>query len=367
MAFSMHSAMQSPRTVTLASGVQIKATNTRFIQWRAMLANASLTHGDTTQEAQEDQLLVMWHATLHTKTPIVTGIDGAGFAWHATVTMASATEGSYSNPGRETRQINIMHVTQFVTYNCLTGPPPGQSLSVYEEELTHATTTQRRWATRMHNVKRELVGKDIAVLNEITPGMLNDLNLPDTQTAWYKKKGPYNYDGTAIVINTKRFTFRKTYHFQLSTNSSQIGVAAAIRDTLAGEDVVVLGLHLKSGYGNYEPLRKKQFAAAMQFISSNSETLPNKLIVAGDLNSDLQNTYSANGVAADAAELGLVNVMNTAPKTTTYNYHHASTFDYVFVRNIRGIVSARVPPAGNTTPNDQQGSDHLPVHATLVL
>ena len=98
------------------------------------------------------------------------------------------------------------------------------------------------------------------------------------------------------------------------------------------------------------------------------------MVVAGDLNSDYKASH-ASLVADVVPEFGLRNAATEAgglpgsgmnEYTPTYNFHHASVFDYVLLSEQLYVRSMTTEPIGShRSPNDTHGSDHFPVTCSV--
>jgi len=151
----------------------------------------------------------------------------------------------------------------------------------------------------------------------------------------------------------------------LTETNTQFLVAAILRHLSTNVDVCFMALHLKSGYADTENLRIRQFKNAMDWIHQKvTPSMP--IVVAGDMNSDRLDTYAQLANIA-VQRHNLIDVgAKFAPNKPTYNHWHPSVFDYVFVQGL-DAKSYYVPETGGLTPNAYNGSDHLPVSATLAL
>jgi endonuclease/exonuclease/phosphatase family metal-dependent hydrolase len=197
------------------------------------------------------------------------------------------------------------------------------------------------------------------------------------------------------------FELKDTFSARLLMKTSQVVVAARFQHISSGKEMVVVSLHLKSGYKDDEPTRREQFIAAMDKVTEKWNDMTHlSVIVAGDLNSDITQSFGklvqslvgeekvrlCEGFgfrnAADTtnreeknendekeAKAGRV-VMTARTPTYIVNYDYQSVFDYIFVgKHVPRILSMstqRIIP-DQLAPNASQGSDHFPVTATLGL
>jgi endonuclease/exonuclease/phosphatase family metal-dependent hydrolase len=227
-----------------------------------------------------------------------------------------------------------------------------------------------RWVNRKFRICELIRDSDVVVLNEVTEYMIENIirQLPHFATAIFQRKS-FDHDGTAILYSKAIFKLGDqppTWVPLLREKKfKQVAVMAIVLPLVNGcNELCIAGLHLKSGYGDDEPVRIKQFEVAMNKI--NKFCGPRSLIVAGDLNSNFLAKYSKAGLPAQFSKYRLSNVAGEFGKQRqrTYNGWHESVFDYVLTRDI-AADSFYVPETNERTPNAQQPSDHLPVTATF--
>ena len=233
---------------------------------------------------------------------------------------------------------------------------------------------------------RAVAHADVVMLNEATEQQFRDVlrGLGDgfRLAAGRLKQG--NYDGSWVVYNEAVFEAVDTFVDVVHKSRAQVVVATRLRHRPSGRVVRFVSLHLKSGYGDKEPLRRRQMKAALAKVRTAFGPLGDgeALVVAGDLNSDYRASY-ARLVREDAPKHGLRNAASLAKASTkppssalvsmrantpTYNHHHRSAFDYVLVSpwiSVRRMYTEATQSA--RAPNASQGSDHFPVTAELVL
>ena len=268
------------------------------------------------------------------------------------------------------------------TYNVLTGPRLGSNPnkpSIYEHETPNADPSYIRWKDRKYLVFEALQRKDVVMLNEVTRPMLHDIiKATKLAKAGFELKKDGNYDGSAILFDPKVFTLITKFGSRLISGWGQVLLCAILRSNESGKELAVMSLHLKSGYADYERIRKDQFKAAMNvFKKSKWGGLP--LVVGGDLNSDYRDKtiHDHKGGALVDQMTKKYDLVDTClgdcsrkGRPVTYNQWHPSVFDYILVtRKDFSILSYEVPSAGTDrgAPNKYQGSDHFPVTVELSL
>ena len=163
---------------------------------------------------------------------------------------------------------------------------------------------------------------------------------------------------------------------------TQIVLSVLLYDTLTQKEICITGLHLKSGYENYETRRNKEMKTALTIVndwlkSNNKEDVPQ--IVSGDFNSEyylspsskydslvvdtIQNEFKYNNALEDYSNC---DKEDKYYPYVTYNYYHPSIFDYIFYKNLL-TSSPGIPRIIGTIPDGKQGSDHLPVFCKIHL
>ena len=255
-------------------------------------------------------------------------------------------------------------------YNILTSTEDGDDarLSVYEEDL-HVAGTYRYWKNRRANVAQALRGCDVVGLCEVTEHMARDLleALPQMRLAELALKSG-EYDGSAVLFDPERFRVRQVVKKRLQSGQSQILLACLLQDVASDATFWFVMLHLKSdgggAHGGKESVRVEQARRAQKIVRGFDPPAP--VVIAGDLNSD-------RFLYPGFEEQGQTHVLNVfsdfasaLPLKPTYHYYGRAAFDHILVRGMP-VVSAHVPDSGGTCPNARQGSDHLPVRATLAM
>jgi len=255
-------------------------------------------------------------------------------------------------------------------YNLLTSTEDGNphELSVYEEELG-ASGKHRYWKNRKDNAAKALNGCHVVGLCEATVHMLRDLVelKPHLRIAHHALK-PGDFDGSAVLVDHSRIRVRKSVRQQLMTGMSQIFLASLLEDTDTGTVFWFVVLHLQSdgfgAHGSREYVRVKQATRAAKMIDKLQPRAPT--VVVGDLNSD-RFLYPAFEEHGQPHVLNVFSEFSSAlPLKPTYHHYGRAAFDHILVRGA-DVVQAYVPDAGGVCPNEKQGSDHLPVRATVVL
>ena len=406
---STNSTSKKHRTIYLKNNIPISENSTNinrktFKEWDT----THIVYVDK-KKAQLDQKLFIWSAisSPNKKSEVIK--DGDNLNWNKTVQFKNGVwyyfSGEKLNP-KSARIITIRDISSIsphkspsnksaqndkpfmvTTYNVLTGPQQGHQNSAYEQELFKdyggrcAIEKHTKWAYRRNLVFNAIKFSDIICLNEVTKPMLDDLlkmglNKTHSTDGVYLKQG--NYDGTAILYRLNRFSAIQIKQEPIFDKYSQVFYAYFFQDMVTEKTLTVFALHLKSGYGDKEALRIRQFDTAMEKLFAiqpslnfggkpgNVFSLADSLIVCGDLNSDYNAKY-AKLAKHITTKYKLKNVAEEMKKQRqiTYNHWHPAVFDYIFIRGSLKILDFNIPDSGGITPNQTQGSDHLPVTATF--
>jgi endonuclease/exonuclease/phosphatase family metal-dependent hydrolase len=254
------------------------------------------------------------------------------------------------------------------TYNVFTGPAPGMpetQPSLYETDAYHASGKAALWRNRKHLVAAAIKDADIVTLNECTRAMFNDLrvSVPHLHEAILAVK-PHEYDGSGILYNPLVFETprQQDVHVKVLTpGNPQLAVSVDFKFKNGGPSLRVVTLHLKSGYGEQEQRRIREFTSASSLFGPPGDNL----VVTGDFNSDYLAQYArlVDNVAMAKYGLGNAAVQAGAETTPTYTFYHQSVFDYILFRGNVTVSNYSVPKVGvhEQTPNARHGSDHLPV------
>jgi exonuclease III len=259
-----------------------------------------------------------------------------------------------------------------VTYNALAGESGFES--GYEAELSHADPNYRAWDKRKAIVLTELMAYDnsIIALQETTDSMLKYITkgLGKKYDVCFHVKMGGEYDGSAIIFDNERFELIDSMYARLLPNYSQIVVNVVLLDRWSGRLLCISNLHLKSGYGDKENVRKRQLVAAQEktdvWLKQHNLLGNAARVVCGDLNSDrLQKWSSVSKYMTVTQQFTDVVLQFYADGDfVTYDHWQNSIFDYVFARGI-AASSVYIPTHTKPGPNQHRGSDHIPVYVTL--
>ena len=255
-------------------------------------------------------------------------------------------------------------------YNILTSTPDGNptQLSMFERDL-NSSGKYRYWENRRANVSRAMRSTHVVGLCEATEHMIQDIldaNAQLSLATFGLKVG--EYDGSAILIDSSRINVHRTVHRPLASDMTQILLASLLEDRETERLFWFVVLHLKSDgsgpHGGKEGVRVKQAARSLSIIDKLEPPAP--VVIVGDLNSD-RFLYPA---FEDAGQRHVMNVFHefacVLPLTPTYHHWNRAAFDHVLLRGA-DATSTHVPNSGGVCPNATQGSDHLPVKATIVI
>ena len=176
------------------------------------------------------------------------------------------------------------------------------------------------------------------------------------------------YDGSAILVDESRIEVLQTVRRPLMNGMTQILLASLLKDKDTHRLFWFVVLHLKSDgsgvHGGKEEVRVAQAKRALSIIDHLTPSVP--VVVVGDLNSD-RFLYPA---LEDAGRQHVMDVFRefqcVLPLTPTYHHWTRAAFDHILLRGA-DAVSTHVPDTGGVCPNATQGSDHLPVKATIVV
>lgn len=270
--------------------------------------------------------------------------------------------------------LRVAHPLSVVGYNILTSTPDGnpKSLSIFEQDLTNTLKKYRYWAHRRPLVSRALTGASVVGLCEATSHMIADVLRDHPGRLALVRHGLKvgEYDGSAILVDPTRLAVETTHLQALDPKggATQIFLGARLRDRVTGARFWFVVLHLKSdGMGMHmskEHVRVQQAERARRILDTVCDA---PVIVVGDFNSD--RLYHAACDDAGQRHVGRVlgDFAHALPLVPTYDHFHRAAFDYILVRGAVFVHSAHVPASGGHAPNALQGSDHLPVHADLVV
>jgi len=270
---------------------------------------------------------------------------------------------------------------KFLSYNILTSHHRNEKQqSIFEKEIKADC-----WFERKKLIFREIIKCDVAVLVEVT-------NLQYQSILLYlnKKgknfKGKLNFkkgctDGTAIIYDSTLYIeighLSKNLYEKFGT---QIVMSLVLYDIKKENEIVVSGLHLKSGYANMEQRRSEEVLNANNFISKwladNSRSHLSQ-IIAGDLNTEYKISPSSNYFSKVneilESQFKFKNVFSEYKNQDcthkyypfiTYNYYHPSIFDYIYIKHLKSS-NLHIDKIETLIPNQHHGSDHLPVLCNL--
>jgi len=256
----------------------------------------------------------------------------------------------------------------FVTYNMLVAHKR------LERNLESIPLRLRSWhdvsGIRRNLLKEAVRGRDLMTLVEVTPEMLDYVTPPTHQYVYCPRKE--DIWGIAIVYKSTRFKEIIRLCEELKPNTVQVLISLLLKDNVSGKSICVTALHLKAGYEDTESRRVREIQIA---IEKTQNWLTDKTldlgqiahVVAGDLNSD-RLAYKSR-VKEWLVAQGFKDVFEgyNDSKFWTYNYWHRSIFDYVFIRGPLSALELFIPVSERQSPNEKQGSDHMPVYCNLTI
>ena len=259
---------------------------------------------------------------------------------------------------------------KFVQYNMLVADPG------YENDFIDNIPSQyRRWnhpsGIRKQLVKNAIKDYDLITLNEVTPDMLQYVTPKTHQYIYCPRNG--DFWGSAIVYDTNRFTVMNKLCRTLIPQTTQTVNSVLLWDNISETPVCVTSLHLKAGYQEDEAYRLKQIKISIQLVEQwllkEAQINPREVahVLAGDLNSD---RLAYHSLVKDGLESqGFIDVFEgyKGDKYWTYNYWHRSIFDYIFIRGPIKAIDLYIPISQKISPNEEQGSDHIPIYCKFIL
>lgn len=265
----------------------------------------------------------------------------------------------------------------FVSYNILTGGGKPYISYCEDELLERVHPTNVRWINRKYKIREVLNHTDMGVLVESVKGNLNDI-LPKGSKYVHKNKydkyGRQERDGTTIYYDPLKYIHLGKFDANLATDdyptARQIVLVCKFQEKKSGKVFCVVGLHLKSGYGDMENIRKNQIIKALKSIEDFTMDLP--VIMAGDFNSDKLAKYRSISLE-ELTKNGYDEIL-LENNEITYHFWHKSIFDYVFIKSncstkvIYHSISTGVSYCeSKISPNENQGSDHFPINCVIEL
>lgn len=196
-----------------------------------------------------------------------------------------------------------------------------------------------KWSERSMYVNEILKETDVCGLTEVMKSQIEALKSSGKQLIYKPKIGGHG-DGSAILYNSN---FEKQGELKRDlTLRPQVLLAAHLRHTSTGNNIIVAVLHLKSGSKKegWEPHRIKQLKEALYYIQEwNTWKYP--VILCGDFNS---NRFT-NSDEYDDCYKTMVNFTDVfaGDKTPT---HDSEILDYVFVSGALQVNSRIVRNSG---------------------
>lgn len=254
------------------------------------------------------------------------------------------------------------------SYNLLTSTHDGDlnDLSPYEEEL-EASKKYRYWKNRRGNIFKACSGVHVLGLCEATRHMVEEIcKATGMRVGHFALKRGGNYDGSSILYDPARMRVVERRDERLDANEAQVGVSCLLEDLHSGSRLTVVMLHLKSdgvsgGHMSRESTRVRQAQVAMKKLATSS-----RCVVMGDLNSDrlVYSTFPHPTVE----QVFRSHFSEVLPLQPTYMHYGEACFDHILATDDLHVSDARVPHLSShrPCPNEEQGSDHLPVYASFL-
>lgn len=269
---------------------------------------------------------------------------------------------------------------RFVSYNILV---PWTESDMQESEHHQAQKKYSEWyhksGHRRGLVTAAIRQADVAVMVEVEKPIAQQILTPEWDFEFCKKYWDDDPDGSVVAWRRalfKRAPGKATLCARLGVDDgNQVVLAVQLVCRHTGANVVVAAAHLKSGEQAHQEKRRAREAEALLARLRGHFGSGVPVVVAGDLNShyrrDGYHPYTPQ-VAPMFTKHGYRDAHAGYDNTggngyITYNYWQPSRFDYVYLKG--GIRASKqfVPQPHGYTPNAHQGSDHLPIYATLRL
>jgi len=275
--------------------------------------------------------------------------------------------GTMALQDRETSERRIKrenNTIKFLTYNILVATPFMENGVINSGEFRH-------WNNRKDNIKKVISKYDIGVLVESIESKLSYILPYNFDYIFGNKIGLE--DGTTIFFNKDKFIFKEKLVKKIKHGDTQVLVVGIFEQKKSNKLFAVAGLHLKSGYGNFEHKRQAQMINALFDIKDFIKKYNNiPVILAGDLNSDTYKNDKYPNLSLNAPLKPHFDYKRIPliKNQITYHYHHKSIFDYIFVKGEIGFTTSKTGVTATTStiaPNASQGSDHFPLSAELEL
>jgi endonuclease/exonuclease/phosphatase family metal-dependent hydrolase len=291
------------------------------------------------------------------------------------LTVAPAN-GAPSSAATSTRRDTL----RVVTFNVLA--PPWADPAYYPAEAAALLDRTYRRERIIRFLTAQARTTDIFALQETTPTELAHIaaavpgftpfqanHRPDYWSNWITPANPWEPNGVALLVKTRRFTSMSFRDVPLSSDGNHAAMMTAVSAT-TGVPVRVLSIHLDSdSAGN----RNREFNAALSYLVARPSSID---FIAGDFNTD---TDTGN-LHIDIVRAGFTDILDslglatfTSPWSESYYAHGQwGVMDHVIVRGA-------TPSSGVVYnfdqylryPDDQDarivqnlidcGSDHYPV------
>jgi len=294
-------------------------------------------------------------------------MDGVPFEVEWLILTPAGVPHYFSKNGFK-EHVKIIHSLNVCGYNLLTAREDGDpyTCSMFEDHLVDSKQF-RVWANRRDNVAKSLVGTHVVGCCECTMHMLGDISNRIqrlTPVAFELKIG--QYDGSAVFIDESRVAYQ--HHVVHRLGGAQIALLCYLKDKKTNTDFLFVVLHLESdgranGHMALEHVRVKQACKLKQKLSS--VRIP--IIIVGDFNSDrfLYERFERKRQPTVASVLD--SYKTVLPLKATYLHFGEAAFDDILVKGAYPTSKSTIPKASIPCPNAEQGSDHLPVYASLLL
>ena len=265
-------------------------------------------------------------------------------------------------------------------YNILTSTKNGDFnfLSSYEDELIKNSGSYVFWKHRRENIFHSFHDCDVVGLCESTKHTIKDItdNVKTLTCVNFTQKPQETglWDGSSILINVEKVKSIHTVSYQLQEDMAQMVSGCLLEEKKSEKRFWFFVLHLKSDgskwHGSLESIRVRQTEL---FLNRCKKLKPSNLpiVVVGDLNSDrnMHDSFETQGRLHVLSAFRNHGFKNTLPTQTTYNHFRQAMFDYILVKGNLKCISSFIPTltTKKACPNKDQGSDHLPVYATLEV
>jgi endonuclease/exonuclease/phosphatase family metal-dependent hydrolase len=272
-----------------------------------------------------------------------------------------------------------------VAFNVLA--PPWADPAYYPTTAAHLLDRTYRRGRIIRFLRSQATTTDVFALQETTPTELAAFaaampgftafqanHRPDYWSNWITPANPWEPNGVALLVKTRRFTSVSFRDVALTTDGNHAAMMTA-RSATTGLPVRAISVHFDADSARN---RQREFEAALAHLPPLAGAFD---VVAGDFNTDTDtgNFHIALAKAGFADVLGALGLATyTSPWTDTYYAHGQwGVMDHIIVRGAS-------PTAGAVFnfdqfvkyPDDQDarivqnfidcGSDHYPVAATAT-